>query len=135
MCAYLDQSDRNALVGLGLRHTRGDHFAYEFDDGEVWLVEFPDTQVDGDISTIHLSLDDRLFVISRESLIVDRLLQATDQGVTFDEAVRLCVAVYQEADWEWVGNEIGSRDLVEPGLGLGDMFARVLDEVRSLTGR
>lgn len=136
MCAYIDQSDRNALVGLGLRHTQGDHFAYEFDDGEVWLVEFPDTQVDGDISTIHLSPDDHLSVISRESLIVDRLLQATDQtGVTFDEAVRLCVAVYQEADWEWVGNEIGSRDLVEPGLGLEAMFARVLDEVRSLTGR
>lgn len=133
MCAYLDESDRDNLVQLGLRHTQGDHFAYEFDDGELWLVEFPDTQVDGDISTIHLSADDHLFVISRESLIVDRLLQATDQtAVTFDEAVRLCVAVYAEADWDRVGHEIGNRDLVEPGLGLERVFARVIDEVRSL---
>lgn len=133
MCAFLDASDRQALVELGFTNSQGDHFEYQFEDGELWLVEFPDSQVDGDVSMIQLSAEDTLSVIRLESLIVDRLLQATDgTRITFEEAVRLCVAAHGTTDWDWVVAEIGRRDSLEPGLGLSDVHDRVLHEVRSL---
>jgi len=133
MCAFLDASDRQALVELGFTNSQGDHFEYQFEDGELWLLEFPDSQVDGDVSMIQLSAEDTLSVIRLESLIVDRLLQATDgTRITFEEAVRLCVAAHRTTDWNWVGAEIGRRDSLEPGLGLSDAHDRVLREVRSL---
>ncbi|MDP9494927.1 MAG: hypothetical protein M3P87_06775 [Actinomycetota bacterium] len=131
MCALLDASDRRTLVELGFTNSQGDHFEYQFEDGELWLLEFPDSQVDGDTELIDLSSEDRLAVISKESLIVDRLLQATDGSrVTFEEAVRLCVVVYTSANWSWVESEIERRDSIEPGLRLADTFARVMEEVR-----
>lgn len=133
LCAYLDESDRQALVELGFRNTQGDHFSFEFDDGHVWLVEFRASQVDGDVSSVRLSGDDSLDVINLESLIIDRILQATDgSGVTLDEAIRLCVAVYEEADWSWVKEEIGRRSALEPGLGLQDAYSQVLLRTESL---
>lgn len=133
MCAYLNQSDRQAMVQLGFDNTQGDHFSFEFEDGQIWLVEFPASQVDGDVSSIQLSRDDSLDVISLESLIVDRTLQATDgTGVTFDEAVRLCVAAYEAANWAWIGEEIERRSTIEPGLGLQDAYSRIMLRTRSL---
>jgi hypothetical protein len=132
MCAFIDDSDRQALVELGFTNSQGDHFEYLFDDGELWLLEFPDSQVDGDTSLINLSADDQLTVIRRESLIVDRLLQATDGSkITFEEAVRLCVVVYRTTNWSWVDAEIERRDSLEPGLHLADAYDRVMQEVRS----
>ncbi len=132
MCARLDESDRQALVALGFTKSQGDHFEYRFADRELWLLEFPDSQVDGDIELVALSPEDHLAVIRRESLIVDRLLQATDgTDVTFQEAVRLCAVTHSTADWSWVENEIGRRDLIEPGLQLAATYARVIGEVRA----
>jgi hypothetical protein len=132
MCALLDASDRQALVELGFTNSEGDHFEYQFPDGELWLLEFPDSQVDGDIELIELSSEDQLAVISKESLIVDRLLQATDgTTITFQEAVRLCVVVYTSTNWSWVEGEIGRRDSLEPGLQLAATFVRVIEDVRA----
>jgi hypothetical protein len=133
MCAFLDVSDRQALVELGFTNSQGDHFEYQFGDGELWLLEFPDSQVDGDTEMIDLSPEDQLAVIRKESLIVDRLVQATDgTKITFQEAVRLCVVVYSSTNWSWVESEIGRRDSLEPGLQLAATFARVMAEVRAL---
>jgi len=133
MCARLDETDRQALVEVGFRNTYGDHFAFEFDDGEVWLLEFPASIVDGDVSSVRLSREDTLHVIRLESLVVDRVLQATDgTTVTFDEAVRLVVAVFDDLDWEWVGEEVGRRSSLEPGLGLDDVYSRIVARAGSL---
>jgi len=135
MCARLDETDRQALVEVGFRNTQGDHFAFEFDDGQVWLLEFPASLVDGDVSTVRLSGDDTLDVIRLESLVVDRVLQATDRTtVTFEEAVRLAVAVFEELEWDWVSEEIGRRSALEPGLGLDDVYSRIVAKARSLLG-
>lgn len=132
MCALLDASDRQALVELGFTISQGDHFEYRFADGELWLLEFPDSQVDGDIDLIALSSEDQLAVIRQESLIVDRLLQATDgTEITFQEAVRLCAVVYSSTNWSWVEGEIGRRDSLEPRLQLAATYARVIEEVRA----
>lgn len=132
MCAFLDVSDRQALVGLGFTNSQGDHFEYQFEDGELWLLEFPDSQVDGDIEIVDLSSEDQLAVIRKESLVVDRIIQATDgTKLTFQEAVRLCVVVYESTNWSWVEIEIGKRDSVEPGLRLATTYRRVMEEARA----
>ena len=132
MCAHLEASDRQALVDLGFTNSQGDHFEYEFADGELWLLEFPDSQVDGDTEIIDLSSEDQLVVIRKESLIINRLLQATDGSkLTLQEAIRLCAVVYSSTNWPWVESEIARRDSLEPGLRLATAFARVMEEVRA----
>lgn len=133
MCAYLDDGDRQALIDIGFEHFQGDHFVFTFEDGERWLLEFPDSQVDGDV--MHLKLDryETLDVISLESLIVDRLLQATNgTQVTFDEAVRLCCPVLENADWSRVEAEVRERGQLEPMLRLEETYVQVMNLARSL---
>lgn len=133
MCAFLDETDRDSLEELGFHHQQGDHFTFEFADEEVWLLEFPASRVDGDVSSVALSQDDSLYVIRLESLVVDGTLQATDgTRVTFDEALRLVVAVYNEADWDAVTEDVRRRSSLEPGLGLEDVYLRIVREARSL---
>jgi hypothetical protein len=136
MCAYLDEADREALRDRGFDQLQGDHFDFEFRDGERWLIEFPGSQVDGDVSVVALDDDDNLEVISLESLIVDRVLQATDKTeVTFDEAVRLCVAVFDRADWSRVEDEVIKRDELEPSLQMKSTYGRVISRTRVLLDR
>ena len=119
LCAYLDPEDRESMKEVGFVQLQGDHFAYTFGDGERWLLEFPDSQVDGDVQILELDLGNQMTVITLESLIVDRILQATDgTGTTFDEALRLWVAVLDRADWAKVESDLTERDTLEPGLGL-----------------
>lgn len=126
LCAYLDPQDRESMSKIGFVHLQGDHFAYTFGDGERWLLEFPDSQVDGDVQVLELDTDNQITVITLESLIVDRVLQATDgTGTTFDEALRLWVAVADRADWAKVGSELVERDALEPGLGLLTTYQRL----------
>lgn len=85
---------RPVRQGRTVRHWNSQHpgrpFPHRFSDGEEWLVEFPDSQVDGEVVRIALDPGIELSVISPESLIVDRVLQATDGTcVTRDEAERL----------------------------------------------
>lgn len=135
MCAYLDCADRESLADRGFRHLEGNHFEYTFPDGERWLLEFPDRQVDGSVSVIELGGSETLNVISLESLIIDRVLQATDGTVgTFDEAVRLCVAAFRRADWPEVQREIEKRDSAETLLELRQTHTRVLERTRTLLG-
>lgn len=133
MCAHLDESDRRALEDVGFQRQHGDHFSFEFPDGEVWLLEFPSSQVDGDVSVVALDDDQTLEVISLESLIVDRVLQATDgTGLTFDEALRLLVSVFHDADWVRVDQEVRDRDRVAPKLKLQTTYSRLKEQARSL---
>jgi len=126
LCAHLDEEDRTQLDRLGFKHLQGDHFLYTFRDGEKWPVEFPDSVVDGDV--IHLSLDtgELLLVISTESLVLDRVRQATDRtDVTFNEAVRLCRAVKDTADWVSIESRINEEDSQAPLLRLRETYEKV----------
>lgn len=132
MCAYLDKTDREALVELGFENTRGDHFRYTFEDGFVMLLEFPSRRVDGEVMLVALDDDEPLTVIDRESLVVDRVEQATDgMRVTFDEAVRLCYAVAGEVDWPRVDSEITKRDQTNPLLHLARTYERIIVEIQT----
>jgi hypothetical protein len=131
MCARLNEDDRQAMRDVGFEHLQGDHFAYTFGDGERWPLEFPDSVVDGETMTVKLNDIEAVEVVTRESLIVDLITQATDgSGVTFDEAVRLCVATYDEANWAWIEADIQERSLGRIGPRLLRAYDRVLTEVR-----
>lgn len=132
LCAYLDETDRQELTRLGFENLQGDHFRYTFPDGQVMLLEFPETRVDGGVMQIALDDGEPLLVIDRESLVVDRVEQATDgTQVTFDEAVRYCFAVADQVDWPQVETEIHRRDQANPLIKLVATYKRVLREVRS----
>ena len=131
LCAYLDEEDRVELDRLGFKRVQGDHFLYTFLDGEKWPVEFPESVVDGDVMRISLDQDEVLTVISTESLVLDRVRQATDRtGVTFDEAVRLCRAVMQTADWDLIASKVQEEDRQTPLLRLKETYERILSRAR-----
>lgn len=127
LCAYLDEEDRTELDRLGFKRLQGDHFLYTFRDGEKWPVEFPDSVVDGDVMHVSLDTDEVLVVISTESLVLDRIRQATDRtGVTLDEAVRLCRAVKDTADWSLVEGKVNEESRRAPLLRLRETYEEVL---------
>lgn len=127
LCAYLDEEDRIELDRLGFRHLQGDHFLYTFRDGEKWPVEFPDSVVDGDVMHVSLDVDEVLTVISTESLVLDRVRQATDRtDVTFNEAVRLCRAVKETANWAMIESRVDEEDRQAPLLRLRETYERIV---------
>lgn len=129
LCAYLEEEDRVALDRLGLRHLQGDHFLYTFRDGEKWPVEFPESVVDGTVMQVSLEAGEVLTVISTESLVLDRIRQATDgTQVTFDEAVRLCSAVRTTADWALILQQVEEEDQRAPLLRLKETYERIATE-------
>lgn len=129
LCAYLDEEDRTQLDRLGFKHLQGDHFVYTFRDGEKWPVEFPDSVVDGDVMHVSLDTGEVLTVLSTESLVLDRVRQATDRTeVTFNEAVRLCRAVKETADWALVEDKVDEEDRQAPLLRLRETYERVMAE-------
>lgn len=131
LCAYLDDRDRSELQNLGFEHIQGDLFKYRFRDGEVWPVEFPEAVVDGDVMRVALGGDVMLTVISTESLVLDRIRQATDgTGVTFDEAVRLCRAVKDSADWLAVEARVLEEHRRSPRPGLAETYEMVMAKSR-----
>jgi hypothetical protein len=131
LCAYLDQEDRIELDRLGFNRLQGDHFVYTFRDGEKWPVEFPCSVVDGEVMLVTLESDEVLTVISTESLVMDRVRQATDStAVTFEEAVRLCRAVRQTADWAVIDRQVSEEAARAPLLRLRETYERVLEEAR-----
>lgn len=132
LCAYLDEADRQELIRLGFENIQGDHFRYTFADGQVMLLEFPHARVDGGVMQVALDDGEPLLVIDRESLVVDRVEQATDgTQVTMEEAVRYCFAVADEVDWPQVETEIRRRDQANPLIKLVATYERVLADVRS----
>ena len=103
-------ADRASLIDFGFLESGGRHLKWVFSDGSVELVEFPESRLDGTFERIALSEDITINVISVESLIVDRIHQATDgTSVTFDEAVRLVIAVGDRVDWAAIASDLASR--------------------------
>lgn len=102
--------DRIALVDAGFVETGGRHLRWDYPDGKSELVEFPESTLDGSFERIQLSEEVLVNVITVESLVVDRIVQATDgTGVTFDEALRLIVATADRVDWSGVAADIRAR--------------------------
>ena len=97
--------DREVLVGLGfdwggVGHR---HMSYSFSDGEIVLVEFPASELDGIRQPIWHEIVPGIgvWVIALDDLMMDRLQQATDgTDVTMDAAVVLARAALDDVDWQ-----------------------------------
>ena len=103
-------SDRAALIVAGFLDSGGRHLQWVFTDGSSDFVEFRESDLDGTFEQVALSDDVTINVITVESLVVDRIHQATDgTAVTFDEAVRLVIAVAGRVDWVTVATDMAKR--------------------------
>jgi len=102
--------DRSALVNAGFVETGGRHLRWDYPDGTSEFVEFPGSTLEGSFEEVQLSDTVRMNVITVESLVVDRIVQATDATeVAFDEALRLIVATADRVDWMGVAADIKGR--------------------------
>lgn len=118
--------DVSALVDAGFVDDAGRHLRWDYSDGTSEFVEFPGSTLEGSFERIQLSDTVTVSVISLESLLVDRILQATDgTDETFDEALRLIVATADRADWSAVAAEI-SANPETPYLGSKDKAHELL---------
>ncbi len=98
------------LFLAGFTELAGRHLRWDYSDGSAELIEFPDTVLDGHFEQVRLGDDVVVNVISVESLVVDRIHQATDGSlVTYEEAVRLVTAVADRVDWKVVVADIEGR--------------------------
>lgn len=118
-------NEREALIEAGFEETGGRHLKWTPTEGDPVWIEFPESHLDGTYITVNLADTYAVRVISLESLVIDRMVQATDgTDVTFDEAVRL-VAATDDVDWDVVVADIAlRRDTAY--LKLHDMIRRVL---------
>ena len=100
-------ADRSSLVDAGFVETGGRHLRWDYPDGTSEWVKFPGTTLEGSFEHIRLSDTVTMNVITVESLMVGRIMQATDGTVvTFDEALSLIVATADRVDWPAVAAEI-----------------------------
>jgi len=107
---HITPDDRGALINAGFIETGTRHLRWDFPDGSCELVEFPEPTLDGEFIQVELPGGALVNVISLESLVVDRIHQATDgTATTFQDAVRLVVAAADQVDWPAVSSTIRSR--------------------------
>jgi len=104
LVAAVGTAEREELVswgftwaGVGHRH-----LSYEFPDGEIALVEFPSSTLDGTRPPEwrEVTQDVGVWLIALDDLMMDRLQQVTDGSlVTFEAAVSLARAMADGIDW------------------------------------
>lgn len=110
LVGVVSRRDREALVAAGFVDRGGRHLRWEYSNGDVELVEFPESVLDGDFERIRLSDTVAVNVITAESLVVDRIHQATDGSTaTFDGAIQLIIAVAHRVDWAMIAADLRGR--------------------------
>lgn len=122
LIADVGPAEREELVkwgfqwaGVGHRH-----LSYEFRDGEIALVEFPSSALDGTRPPEWREAQPGagIWLIALDDLMMDRLQQVTDGSlVTFEAAVSLAQAMSNSIDWEGLEEEAqspGNRTLGVP---------------------
>ena len=129
LVASVTAADRDRLVAAGFEWAGigHRHLSFTMPDGEIMLVEFPDSHLDAVLPPVRIEIGDGITVamISLDDLMMDRLTQATDgTPVTFGAAIDLATAAYASIDWEWLENRSALPELEAIGL------PQVLDAVR-----
>ncbi len=128
LVASVNAEDRRMLVaggfewaGVGHRH-----LSVTMLDGEVILVEFPDSELDAAFPPERIEIEPGISVsiISLNDLVMDRLKQATDGTlVTLDAAIDLTAAAYASIDWDWL--EMRSELPELEAIGVPDVLTAV----------
>jgi hypothetical protein len=137
LCAVVTGDDRRRLGELGFRR-RGRHW---FHDASKVAVEFPDTEIDGDVSRVdHVRVAEGVaIVIGVDDLYVDRLLQATaptrpEGSIEFASALAVAAGASDRIDRRYVLARIRTIGREDPGLAatMRRLDSRIMRRVRTV---
>jgi hypothetical protein len=131
----LTPQDRASLEALGFKR-RGREWIRE---GTPFVIEFPDTRIDGDdkrIATIHVG-GGSVRIIGLDDLYIDRLKQATAnearEDIHFKSALAVAASRYDDINWPYVTSRIVATLKREPHIG--QAMQRVNSRIRSRARR
>ncbi|MEN8042010.1 MAG: hypothetical protein ABFR95_10960 [Actinomycetota bacterium] len=130
LVASVGAAEREVLMGWGFSWAGVGHrhLSYVFPDGEIALVEFPSSTLDGTRPPewMDVAPDAGIWLIALDDLMMDRLQQATDGSkVTFEAAVSLARTMRDRIDWVSLQEEAQSPGNMALGVG------KSLDDVRA----
>jgi len=119
LVGYLNTEGRTALLALGFRS----HGREWTRPGTPFVVEFPDTRIDGDIDRIEVRRvgGGSVRIIGLDDLYVDRLKQATIdapiEDTHFHSALAVAASRYVDINWSYVTKRIATTLRTEPRVG------------------
>jgi hypothetical protein len=119
LVGYLTNDGRAALLALGFQQ----HGREWTRPGTSFVVEFPDTRIDGDVHLIEVTRvgGGSARIIGLDDLYVDRLKQATanapKEDIHFNSALAVAVSRYDDIDWSYVAKRIETTLRTEPVVG------------------
>lgn len=131
----LTPENRASLEALGFER-RGREWIRE---GTPFVVEFPDTQIHGDVERIHTTRlgGGSVRIIGLDDLYVDRLKQATtneaQEDIHFQSALAVAASRYGDINWAYVRSRITATLRTEPLAG--QAMRRVNSRIRSRARR
>lgn len=119
LVAFLSTEGRAALLTLGFQR----HGREWTRPGTSFVVEFPDTRIDGDVDLIEVARvgGGSVHIIGLDDLYVDRLKQATvnapDEDIHFNSALAVATSRYVDINWTYVAKRIATTLKTEPLVG------------------
>jgi hypothetical protein len=131
----LTSADRTTLEALGFQR-RGREWIRA---GTPFVIEFPDTRIDGDEERVHVTRvgGGSVRIIGLDDLYVDRLKQATSnesqEDVHFKSALAVAASRYDDINWRYVTGRISATVRSEPLVG--QALRRVNSRIRSRARR
>jgi len=135
LVGYLTPQDRDSLKALGFER-RGREWIRK---GTPFVIEFPDTRLDGDdhrIETRRIG-GGTVRIIGLDDLYVDRLKQATanqsHEDIHFHSALAVAASRYDDINWRYVAAQIAATLKSEPHVG--QAMRRVNSRIRSRARR
>jgi hypothetical protein len=135
LVGYLNSEGRAALLALGFQR----HGREWTRPGTAFVVEFPDTRIDGDVNRIAVTrIGGRsVRIIGLDDLYVDRLKQATvnapEEDIHLHSALAVAASRYVDINWAYVAKRIATTLRVEPHVG--QAMRRVNRRIRSRARR
>ena len=135
LVGYLTPAGRAALVALGFQR-RGREWTRA---GTPFVIEFPDTRIDGDEDRITIARvgGGAVRIIGLDDLYLDRLKQATtnapEEDLHFQSALAVAASRYDDINWTYVSARIAATLRTEPIVGRA--MRRVNSRIRSRARR
>ncbi len=119
LVGHLTSEDRVTLQALGFER----HGREWIRPGTPFVIEFPDTRIDGDEQRIRTTRvgGGSVRIIGLDDLYVDRLKQATtnesQEDVHFQSALAVAASRYDDINWAYVSSRIAATRRNEPLVG------------------
>jgi hypothetical protein len=135
LVAYLTSEGRAALLALGFQR----HGREWTRPGTSFVVEFPDTRIDGDVRLIEVARvgGGSVRIIGLDDLYVDRLKQAArnaaEEDIHFNSALAVATSRYVDINWTYVAKRVATTLKTEPLVG--EAMRRINRRIRAQARR